>query len=178
MRSVTLQTLLEICGITRGPTLATTHRMDTTELDRIAYLTIQSAIEIHKKLGPGLLENVYRPCMIYELRERKLEVTSEVRVPVRYKDLLLDGFYRLDLLINDAVVVELKAVETVHPVHRAQVLSYLRVMDKQLGLLINFHVERLVLGVDRIVNKFGWPDSQTCKSSEVAISFESFDEKP
>jgi GxxExxY protein len=144
--------------------------MDTDELDQIAYLTIQSAIEIHKKLGPGLLENVYRPCMIYELRARKLEVTSEVKVPVRYKDLVLDGFYRLDLLVNDAVVIELKAVETVHPVHRAQVLSYLRVMDKQLGLLINFHVERLVLGVDRIVNKFGWPDSQACRSSEVVTN--------
>ena len=152
--------------------------MDTAELDRIAYLTIQSAIEIHKKLGPGLLENVYRPCMIYELRARKLEVNLEVRVPVRYKDLVLDGFYRLDLLINDAVVIELKAVETVHPVHRAQVLSYLRLMDKQLGLLINFHVERLVLGVDRIVNKFGWPDSQACKSSEVPTSSESPAKKP
>jgi GxxExxY protein len=141
--------------------------MDTAELDRIAYLIIQSGIEIHKKLGPGLLENVYRPCMIYELRACELEVCSEVKVPVRYKELVLDGFYRLDLLVNDAVIVELKAVETVHPVHRAQVLSYLRVMDKQLGLLINFHVERLVLGVDRIVNKFGWPESQACKSSEV-----------
>jgi GxxExxY protein len=90
--------------------------MDTAELDRIAYLTIQSAIEIHKKLGPGLLESVYRPCMMYELQARKLEVTSEVRVPVRYKDLVL---------------------------------------------------ERLVVGVDRIVNKFGWPDSQACKSSEL-----------
>ena len=97
--------------------------MNTIELDRISYLTIQSAIEIHKTLGPGLLENVYRPCMIYELRARKLDVTSEVKVPVRYKDLVLDGFYRLDLLVNDSVVVELKAVEAVHPVHRAQVLS-------------------------------------------------------
>jgi GxxExxY protein len=151
-----------------GPTLAMSRCMDTTELDRISYLTIQSAIEIHKKLGPGLLENVYRRCMIYELRARRLEVATEIKVPVRYKDLVLDGFYRLDLLVNDAVVIELKAVEAVHPVHRAQVLSYLRVMDKQLGLLINFHVEQLVLGVDRIINKFGWPDSQACKSSEVA----------
>ena len=144
--------------------------MDTAELDQISFLTIQAAIEIHKKLGPGLLENVYRPCMIYELRARKLQVSSEVKVPVRYKDLVLDGFYRLDLLVNDAVVVELKAVEAVHPVHRAQVLSYLRVMDKQLGLLINFHVERLVLGVDRIVNKFGWPESQAYRHSDVPTS--------
>jgi GxxExxY protein len=141
--------------------------MDTAELDRISYLIIQSAIEIHKTLGPGLLENVYRPCMIYELHARSLKVNAEIRVPVRYKDLVLDGCYRLDLLVNDMVVVELKAVETVHPVHRAQVLSYLRLMDKQLGLLINFHVDRLVVGVDRIVNKFGWTDSQACKSTEV-----------
>ena len=83
--------LLEIRRILPGPTLAINRRMDTAELDRIAYLTIQRAIEIHKKLGPGLLENVYRPCMIYELRARKLEVISEVKVPVRYKDLVLDG---------------------------------------------------------------------------------------
>lgn len=133
--------------------------METAELDRISYLAIQSAIEIHRVLGPGLLESVYRTCMIHELRARNLTVCSELTVPVRYKDLVLDGFYRLDLLVNDALVVELKAVETVHPVHRAQVLSYLRLMDKQLGLLINFKVERLVLGVDRIVNKFGWPVS-------------------
>ena len=112
--------------------------MDTAELDRISYLTIQSAIEIHKTLGPGVLENVYRPCMIYELQARKLEVTAEVRVPVRYKDLVLDGFYRLDLLINDAVIVELKAVETVHPVHRAQVLSYLRVDGQEAGPVNQF----------------------------------------
>ncbi len=133
--------------------------MDTAQLDRISYLIIQAAIEIHKELGPGLLESVYRTCMIYELRARNLRVTSEVIVPVRYKELVLDGSYRLDLLVEDAVIVELKAVEAVLPVHGAQVLSYLRITDKQLGLLINFHVEKLVLGVERIVNKFGWPAS-------------------
>jgi GxxExxY protein len=141
--------------------------MDSAELDRTSYLIIQSAIEIHKTLGPGLLESVYRTCMIYELRARAMTVTSEVTVPVRYKDLVLDGFYRLDLIINDAVVVELKAVENVHPVHRAQVLSYLRLTNKQLGLLINFHVDRLVMGVDRIVNKFGWPDSRGWTTAEM-----------
>jgi GxxExxY protein len=141
--------------------------MNTAELDRISYLIIQAAIEIHKALGPGLLESVHRTCMIYELRARNLTVNSEVMVPVRYKDLVLDGCYRLDLLVNDAVVVELKAVETVLPVHRAQALSYLRLMDKQLGLLINFHVDRVVVGVDRIVNKFGWPASTSCGSVEL-----------
>ena len=140
--------------------------MATAELDRISYLIIQAAIEIHRTLGPGLLESVYRPCMVYELQARNLAVEKEVKVPVRYKDLILDGFYRLDLVVNDAVIVELKAVETVHPVHRAQVLSYLRIMDKQLGLLINFHVDRLVMGVDRIVNKFGWTAPLTPNSPD------------
>ena len=140
--------------------------MDADELNHISYLIIQAGIEVHKTLGPGLLESVYRRCMLYELDARNLTVKTQMRVPIRYKHLILEGFYQLDLLVNEAVVVELKAVEAVHPVHRAQVLSYLRLMDKQLGLLINFHVERLVLGVDRIVNKFGWPTSLTCKSAE------------
>jgi GxxExxY protein len=95
--------------------------------------------------------------MIYELQARNLKVRSELIIPVRYKELILDGGYRLDLLVEDAVIVELKAVETVLPVHRAQLLSYLRFTDKQLGLLINFNVERLVVGVDRVVNRFGLP---------------------
>jgi hypothetical protein len=120
--------------------------MDTAELDRISYLIIQAGIEIHKTLGPGLLESVYRRCMVYELQARNLTVNAQLKVPIRYKHLVLDGFYQLD--------------------HRAQVLSYLRLMDKRLGLLMNFHVERLVLGVDRIVNKLGWPASLTSDSVE------------
>ena len=131
--------------------------MDAAALDRLSFLIIQAAIEIHKVLGPGLMESAYRTCMIYELQERNLEVRSELIVPVRYKHLLLDGGYRLDLLVEDAVIIELKAVETILPVHHAQVLSYLRLMDKQLGLLINFNVARLVAGVDRVVNRFGLP---------------------
>ena len=132
--------------------------MDAAAHDRISFQIIGAAIEIHKSLGPGLLESAYRTCMIYELRARSLKACSELVVPVRYKELVLDGGYRLDLLVDDAIVVELKSLETVLPVHRAQVLSYLRLMKKQLGLLINFNVERLVVGVDRIVNKFGLPE--------------------
>ena len=132
--------------------------MTTAELDRISYRIIQAAIEIHKALGPGLLESAYRTCMIYELHARNMNVISELVVPVRYKHLILDGGYRLDLLVEDAVIVELKAVETVLPIHRAQLLSYLRLTDKTLGLLVNFHAERVVLGVDRVVNNFGLLD--------------------
>jgi len=113
--------------------------MDTAALDRTSYLIIQSAIAIHKVLGPGLLESAYRTGMIHELGLRNLKVSSELIVPVRYKKLLLDGGYRLDLLVEDAVIVELKSVETVLPVH--------------------FNVERVVLGVDRVVNRFGFPPS-------------------
>ena len=107
--------------------------MDAAALDRLSFLIIQAGIEIHKALGPGLLESAYRTCMIYELQERGLSVLSEIVVPVRYKHLLLDGGYRLDLLVEDAIITELKSVETVLPVHRAQVLSYLRLTDKRLG---------------------------------------------
>ena len=141
--------------------------MDTARLDRISFLIIQAAIEIHKALGPGLLESTYRACLIYELRLRNLNVISELIVPVRYKDLILDGGYRLDLLVEDSIVVELKAIETVLPVHRAQLLTYLRHTDKVLGLLINFKVERLVLGIDRIVNQFGLPRVLRSRSSEI-----------
>lgn len=141
--------------------------MDAAALDRISFLIIQAAIEIHKAIGPGLLESAYRTCMIYEIEQRKLKVDSELIVPVRYKHLVLDGGYRLDLMIEDAVIVELKAVETVLPVHRAQLLSYLRLTDKSLGLLINFNVERLVLGVDRVVNRFGLPASLRYRSTAI-----------
>ena len=131
--------------------------MDTAKLDRISFLIIQAGIEIHKALGPGLLESTHRTCLIYELKLRNLKVVSELRLPVRYKELVLDSSYRIDLIVEDAVIVELKAIETVLPVHRAQVLTYLKHADKQLGLLLNFNVERLVLGIDRIVNNFGLP---------------------
>ena len=128
--------------------------MEPDPLNEISFLTIQSAIQIHRALGPGLLESAYRACMIYELRERGLTVLAEQIVPIRYKTLVLDGGFRLDLLIEDAVVVELKSVEATLPVHHAQLLSYLRLTNKRLGLLINFNVPVLVKGVKRIRNGF------------------------
>jgi GxxExxY protein len=133
--------------------------MSTAALNQISHLIIQAAIEIHKAIGPGLLESAYLPCMIYELGQRGLSVVSQVTIPIRYKHLELPGGYRIDLMVEDAVIVELKSVETVLPVHRAQVLTYLRQTNKELGLLINFNVDKLVLGVDRIVNRFGLPRS-------------------
>ncbi len=126
--------------------------MDSHQLNHISFLIIQAAIEVHRILGPGLLESIYRSCMIYELRQRNLSVIAEQIVPINYKDVIIEGGYRLDLLVENEVVVEIKAIEVVLPVHHAQLLSYLRLANKPLGLLINFNVPVLVKGVTRIMN--------------------------
>ena len=128
--------------------------MEYQQLNDLSYLIIECGIEIHRALGPGLLESTYRKCMVYELGLRKLGVVSERIVPVRYKELVIDAGYRLDLIVEDTVIVELKAIETVLPVHGQQVLTYLRHADKPLGLLMNFNVEGLTKGVSRIKNGY------------------------
>ena len=125
-----------------------------SSLNQTSSLVVQCAVKIHKCLGPGLLESVYRKCLIYELRKADQKVASEQPVLIQYDGLQLDGGYRLDLLVNDTVIVETKAVERILPVHCAQLLSYMRLTDKRLGLLINFNVPTLVSGVKRVVNKF------------------------
>ena len=126
--------------------------MDSHQLNDISFLIIQSAIEVHRTLGPGLLESVYRACLIYELRHRNIKVVAEQLLPICYEDVILDGGYRLDLQVADQIIVEVKAVEVVPPVHHAQLLSYLRLTGKPLGLLINFNVPVLVKGIKRIMN--------------------------
>ncbi len=114
---------------------------------------IGAAIEVHKTLGPGLLESVYQRCLLYELARMGLSVQKEALLPVRYKELLFSDAYRMDLLIEDCLIVELKAVEKIQPVHSAQLLSYLKLSGIELGLLINFNVAKLADGVKRISNK-------------------------
>jgi GxxExxY protein len=128
--------------------------MDRQTLDQLTLSIIQAGIAIHRHLGPGLLENIYRECLTIELNERGLRFVAEQPIQLTYKNRTLRGTYRLDLLVEDAVVVELKAVETVLPVHCAQVLSYLRLTGKPGGLLMNFHVSQMIKGIRRIVNKF------------------------
>jgi len=128
--------------------------MDRQALDGITLVIIQAAIEVHRILGPGLLESLYRECLVSELQERRLKVIVETLVPISYKGKPLNGHYRIDLLVEDAVIIELKSVEAVLPVHCAQVLSYLRLTEKRVGLLINFNVSYLRQGVRRIVNRF------------------------
>lgn len=128
--------------------------MDRQALDRITLSIIQAAIEVHRTLGPGLLEGLYRECLVFELRERGIKLAVEAALPISYKGRSLSSHYRIDLLVEDVVIVELKAIETLLPVHCAQVLTYLRLTEKRVGLLINFNVSYLRQGIRRIVNKF------------------------
>lgn len=116
----------------------------------ITGLIIGSAIEVHRALGPGLLESAYQECLCYELCERGLRFAREVPLPVTYKGVKLDCGYRMDLVVENAVVVELKCVETVLPIHEAQVLTYLRLSGCRTALLLNFHTKVLRDGIIRI----------------------------
>lgn len=133
--------------------------MSAEELNRITEAIIQAAIEVHRTLGPGLLESAYEACLAFELSQRGLKVDQQKPLPVVYKDVRLDCGYRLDLLVEDKVIVEIKAVDQLSPVHEAQLLSYLRLSGCRIGLLINFNVKVLRSGIRRLVNDF--PDLQS-----------------
>ena len=112
---------------------------------------IEGAIEVHRTLGPGLLESAYQSCLCHELSLRGIKFQRELELPIQYKGILLDCGYRLDLLIEDSVIVEIKCVETVLPIHEAQLLTYLKLSKRRVGLLINFQVELLKDGIVRRV---------------------------
>lgn len=122
------------------------------ELNEITGQIIDSAIKVHSALGPGLLESAYEACLIYELRSRGLKVQNQVPLPVKYGDIIVEVGYRIDLLVEDLVIVELKSVDQVIPIHKAQLLSYLKLSGKRIGLLMNFNVELLKNGINRIAN--------------------------
>jgi GxxExxY protein len=125
---------------------------ETQRLNQITEKIIGCAIEVHKTLGPGLLESAYEECLCYELRQIELRFEGQVPLPVIYKGVKLDCGYRMDVVVENSIVVEIKAVERVVPVNEAQVLSYLKLANKPLGLLINFHVPVLKNGLKRIRN--------------------------
>jgi len=112
---------------------------------------IGCAIEVHRTLGPGLLESAYRPCLALELKSAGITYRSEVTVPVRYKGLLVDCTYRVDFVVEDWLVLELKSVESIIPVHVAQVSTYLRLLGARQGLIMNFHVRRLKDGLKSVL---------------------------
>ncbi len=126
--------------------------MDKAELDFLTGQVIGAAMKVHTFLGPGLLEGAYEACLVHELRRRGVDVAAQVALPLWYEGVEIDVGYRIDLLVADVIVVELKAVSRLQPIHEAQLLSYLRLSGRKLGLLINFHEIRLKTGVRRLVN--------------------------
>lgn len=121
-------------------------------LNYFTSIILDSAITVHKEMGPGLLESVYQHCMIKELRERKIEIEPMVQVPLCYRGHILHKDYVIDLLVEKEIIVELKAIEGLLPIHDAQIISYLKLANKRLGLLINFNVPLLKNGFKRFAN--------------------------
>lgn len=124
------------------------------ELNKLSKIILDSAIEVHRELGPGLLESVYEICLFKELRNRNLFVQRQLELPVKYKNEILDADFRIDLLLNEEIIIELKAVDELAPVHEAQILTYVKLANKRLGFLINFNVPKLVDGFRRKVLNF------------------------
>lgn len=121
--------------------------------NHIAAVVVDAAYKIHTTLGPGLLESVYEATLEYELKKRGLRVAQQVALPVYYEEIKLNVGFRIDLLVNDKVIIEIKSVEALSPIHRKQLETYLRLTDLRLGLLINFNVELIKHGIQRVVNR-------------------------
>src|SRR6187551_3292482 len=124
----------------------------TADLESLSYKIIGLAIEVHRQLGPGLLESAYQQCLYYEIKKTGLKVEKEITLPIIYKDITLDQGYRIDLLIEDKLVIELKTVESFTSVHFAQILTYLKLGNYPLGLLINYNSKILRNNIKRFIN--------------------------
>jgi GxxExxY protein len=133
-------------------TFTATGAKDAKDENELSKAILDAAFKVHTALGPGLLESAYEACLAYELRNEGLTVLTQVPLPLIYKEVRLDAGYRLDLLVEDMVVVEIKAVDALAAIHQAQVISYLRLSGKKLGILINFNSLHLRDGIRRVVN--------------------------
>lgn len=135
-------------------------------IDQITGSIVDAAFKVHTALGPGLLEGVYERCLRHELIKRGLRAESQIWLPVIYDQMVIEGGYRIDLLVEDQVVVELKVSEQLLQLHKAQLLSYLELADKRVGLLINFNVIHLRDGIKRLVNRYE-PSATSVSSAQV-----------
>jgi len=126
--------------------------LDKEALNGITSQIIGAAIDVHRALDPGLLESAYEACLAYELIQREMKVEQQKPLPLIYRDVQLDCGYRIDLLVDEAVIVEIKSVDSLAPIHQAQLLSYLKLSGCEVGLLINFNVKLLKQGIVRMVN--------------------------
>ncbi len=122
--------------------------------NEISKIIIGAAIEVHKQLGPGLLESSYEACLAYELKQQGLNIQTQVALPIVYKEVKLNAGYRIDILVENKVIIEIKAVEALADIHTAQLLTYLKLKNIKLGLLINFNSVRVIDGVKRIINGY------------------------
>ncbi len=151
-----------VSSVVKAPGAFTTEDTEDTEnstdsdraLNVLSRQIVGGAIKVHRKLGPGLLESAYEACLAHELRKHGLKVVTQVALPVVYDGRRLGVGYRIDMLVEDAVVLELKVLDRVLPIHEAQLLSYLRLSGHRLGLLINFNVLRLKDGIRRLLNGY------------------------
>ena len=147
-----------ICTAEHAKTAEDAEMNEVERLNKLTETIISAAITVHRTLGPGLLESAYEACMVYELAQAGMKIEQQKPLPIVYQDVKLDCGYRLDLMIEGEVIVEIKSTEKLLPIHQAQLLSYLKLSECKVGLLINFNVKVLKDGVKRVVNNF--PDSQ------------------
>jgi GxxExxY protein len=126
-------------------------KINLEEVNKITGIVVDASMDVHSAMGPGLLENVYEHCLVHELEFRGLKVERQVPIPVVYKETELPVGFRIDLLVEDCLIVELKAVEAVLPIHEAQVFTYLRLTGSRVGLLLNFNVVSMKNGIKRII---------------------------
>ena len=127
-------------------------KMINERTEEIAKIIVNSAFKVHRELGPGLLERVYEVCLAYEIKKAGLEVKSQIDVPIVYDGVVLKEKLRLDLMVENSVIIEVKAVELINPVWQAQIISYLKLTNNQLGFLINFNVPLIKNGIKRFIN--------------------------
>lgn len=124
------------------------------ELNNLSKIILDASISVHRIMGPGLLESIYVECLVYELKNRGLNVDTEVTIPLIYKEIELSKRFRIDVLVENEIIIEAKAIELLMPIHEAQIISHLKLADKRLGFLINFNAPVLVKGFKRFVNNF------------------------
>ena len=124
-----------------------------TEND-ISRIVFESALKVHQALGPGLLESAYEECLFYELQKQGLKVEKQIILPIIYEELKIENAFRIDILVESKLILEIKAVEYINPSHKAQLLTYLKMTDCKLGLLINFNEETFKSGVTRVINDY------------------------
>ncbi|HXL73637.1 MAG TPA: GxxExxY protein [bacterium] len=123
----------------------------SNKLNQVSGKIVHAAFQVHSELGPGLLENVYEKCLCYELKKVGLKIEEQVLIPVKYKNMVFDSALRIDVLVENQIILELKSVEALLPVHKAQMMTYLKLTGHRLGLLINFNVPLLKEGIQRII---------------------------